>query len=706
MEFSFADEIKRYPFIRLTLPLVLGIVLALSVSIPFWCGIAVLAVSLALVIFFTLLKKYATELYTGLAVTILLISLGSVITTQKLSQTDLTNLSDYKGFIIAQIYEEPKVNGNNVTLKVNVEAIRNNDEWISTSGKSVLYVETDEKSESLCIGDKIIFSPDMSGIENKGNPEEFDYKRYLAYNMIKSSDYLGSEDWQILDHETSNLRILLSRFRLQLVALMQKYGLSEDELAVMSAMSMGYSDALSDEVRHAYSSAGAMHILAVSGLHVGIIYGIITFLLGFMKNPKLRYLKFAITTMLIWLYATFTGLSPSCTRAALMFTLIGAAKLQKGNTGSLNSVASSMFILLIINPLNLVNIGFQLSYAAVFGIIIFQPKLYHIFTVENKILDWFWSLTSVSCAAQLATMPISFYYFHQFSNYFLLTNYVLIPLSTVAIWLCIIFFAVSFVPFLANVVAWCISIVAKSMNAVCMFIEGLPFSTTQDIYINTPQVLLMYLIIIAIVVFFFYNKSYKQIIVALVAMIFYSGINLYREIGTQKQKNIIVYNISKATAINVIDGADNIMFANLDSIATQKIERTAKNNWLKKGLEKEKYVNLSSNVSSLLTTINTIDNHNVFFKNKFIAYGDMRIFVLDDSFIPPVDGNKIDVDIIVLSSSPQIKLSRIAECFNFKKIVIDSSNSNKQCDDWLQENELMNFDIHNVKLKGAYILNL
>ena len=443
MTFSFAEEIRRYPFIRLTIPLIIGIVLAFLLPIPQWIGWTFLGISAICFFVFKLIPKYSLSLAVGISANVFIVATGLLLALFNVEGETNDKLAGYNGFVIGEIADDPKIKENNVSLEINVSAIRDGDEWIETSGRTLLYLEKDSASVLLRTGDRIVFSPELSGIENKGNPEEFDYRKYLAYNMIFSSDYLAGDDWRLIDDEAVGFRPKLSRLRMKLVGLLRDFGLSDDEVSVMSAMTMGYSDILSDEIRHAYSSAGAMHILAVSGLHVGIIYGIIVFLLSFIKNDKLNWLKVVLTISLIWLYALFTGLSPSVTRASLMFSIMSLGKLQKNSPGSLNAVFASMFILLVINPYNLVNIGFQLSYSAVIGIIVLQPKLYAIFEVRNKVLDWIWSLTTVSMAAQLATMPLCFYYFHQFSNYFLLTNYVMIPISTIAIWTCFFFFAVS-----------------------------------------------------------------------------------------------------------------------------------------------------------------------------------------------------------------------------------------------------------------------
>ena len=708
MTFSFAEEIRRYPFIRLTIPLIVGIVLALLLPMPQWVGWSLLGLSAVCFVVFKHIPKYNIALATGISVNVFLVAVGLLLASFNVDGEAKDTLAGYKGFVIGEVADDPKIKENNVSIEINVSAIRDGDEWIETSGRTLLYLEKDSASVLLRTGDRIVFSPELSGIENKGNPEEFDYRKYLAYNMIFSSDYLAGDDWRLVDDEAVGFRPKLSRLRMKLVGLLRDFGLSDDELGVMSAMTMGYSDILSDEIRHAYSSAGAMHILAVSGLHVGIIYGIIVFLLSFIKNDKLNWLKVLITITLIWLYALFTGLSPSVSRASLMFSLMSLGKLQKNSPGSLNAVFASMFILLVINPYNLVNIGFQLSYSAVIGIIILQPRLYAIFEVKNKFLDWIWSLTTVSVAAQLATMPLCFYYFHQFSNYFLLTNYVMIPISTIAIWTCFIFFAVSWIPYISTAVAYCLSWLAKAMNYACLTIEGLPFSTAQDIYIDVPQMILLFAIIVLFVTFFFFTKRYKHLFAAVAMCVILAATNLWQSVEASSQKTLVVYNISKTTAINIIDGTDNIMFANLDSIQPEKIEFTAKNNWLKKGLDREKYVNLSSGKENLLSTITTIDNRKVFFKHKFIDYDGLKLYVLDDNFMPIDDESfgKVDVDYVVLADSPYVTLEEVAEHFNFKKIIIASSNSISRCEAWDAEKVALGYDVHDVRTDGAFIVTI
>ncbi|HOZ29934.1 MAG TPA: ComEC/Rec2 family competence protein, partial [Bacteroidales bacterium] len=498
------EEIKKYPFIRIVIAFIIGILLSLNSTIP--SSVWAIGFFLLLVCFlvFHYLNKYSQTIYTGIILNAVILCAGAFFTSVQgeYAQTSLNRINE--GLLIGEINKDPRPGEKTTSVEVNILAVNSNNIWKSADGKTLLYVENSEESTKLKPGDKIIFNPELNEIENKGNPEEFDYKKFLSYNLILSSDYIKSDDWQLLSSEYElSFRHRFLRFRQMLINKLENLGLNNDELSVVSALALGYQDSLSDEIRHAYSSSGAMHILAVSGLHVGIVYGIIVFLLSFIKSKRLNIFKVVLTIVLVWFYAVLTGLSPSVSRAALMFSIMALGKLQKHGAGSLNAIAASAFILLLINPYNLTNIGFQLSYIAVIGIVLIYEPIYKIFEIKYKLLDKVWSLTAVSIAAQLATAPICLFYFHQFSNYFLLTNYLLIPISTIAIWLVIMVFVFSGIDFIGHFLTKVLAWVVKAMNNISLGIEALPFSVSKDVYINFSQVLVLYLAIIFILIFFF-----------------------------------------------------------------------------------------------------------------------------------------------------------------------------------------------------------
>lgn len=711
MHFSFIEEIKKYPFVRLLLPFIAGIIISLHLSINLYIIYGILSVSL--VFFFILLrnKSFSTDIYKGLTVNLILLLIGIILCSAKLENSKNESLQNYEGHIIGSVINDPVLSERSVRLNVEIEAIKHDDSWYNTSGRTMLYLTPDEKSRQLKSGSKIIFSPQLSEIRNSGNPHEFDYRRYLSYNLIHTSDFLNTDEWDFFaDGENHNIRTNFLNFRQNLIQKLENSGLTDDELGVIAALALGYRNRLSDEVRHNYASSGAMHILAVSGLHVGIVYMIIIFALSFIKNKKLIWFKVLLTVLLIWFYAFLTGLSPSVSRAATMFSFIALSQVFKRSPGIFNSIAASAFLLLIINPLMITQIGFQLSYIAVTGIVLIFPHIYPLLSFKNYFLDKIWSLTVVSIAAQIATAPIAIFYFNQFSNYFLLTNYLLIPMASIAIYLTLSVFIFLPIAIISDFFAFVLSIVLKFMNFSTSMIESLPGSVSSNIYLNLPQVIVFYLIIIFAGVFFFGSKHYKHLTATISLIIVFVGLSLYKNFTSIDQQYIIVYNVNRASVINLIDGRDNILFADFEKANRRQLDFSAKNNWLKLGLQNEKFIDIDDMTGDrILSNLAVIDNEKVFQKRNFISFDDKRILLINRNFNHnqySVDNGKMNIDYIIIADNTNITANRLTELFDFNKLIFDSSNTDWFINRWIENNLDFNLPIHNVRTQGAFVAKL
>ncbi len=706
-----AEEIRKYPFVRLLIPFILGIITALHLSLDTVILYFVFVLVILTWIILQFRKTYATEIHKGILITVIFLVSGYLLTTLKMEGSKNENLTDYNGYIVGKVSDDPSRTAASLKLNVDIEAIKINEDWHKTSGRTLLYLAEDERTGLVKSGDYIIFSPQLSEIENRGNPAEFDYKRYLSYNMIHTSDYLQSDQWEFFgDKQDRNIRFRLLNFRQKLISDLQNSGLTDDELGVISALALGYRNLLNDEVRHNYASSGAMHILAVSGLHVGIVYMIILFILSFIRNKKLLWIKVLLTILLIWFYAFLTGLSPSVSRAATMFSFIALSQLFRRSPGIYNSIAASAFILLLINPLMITQIGFQLSYLAVIGIVMIYPHIYNLINVNNFILEKIWSLTVVSVAAQIATAPISIFYFNQISNYFLLTNYLLIPLAGFAIYLTLTVFIFSPIPAIAGFFGFILANLVKTMNFFTATIESLPGSVSTGLYINLPQAVILYLIIIFTGVFFFGSKRYKHLVISVILLICFNVISLYNTFNKKDQEYLIVYNINRVSAINLIDGRDNILFANFDNNNRRQIEFSAGNNWLKLGLQNEKFIDIADiNSRNILSNIATLDNKKVFLKNNFIGFRDKKILLINRNFNIADYRNpesKIKVNYVIISDNPRINIADIETLVEFEKIIFDSSNSDFSIRRWREEISDSDLSIHDVKTQGAFIAAL
>ena len=294
--------------------------------------------------------------------------------------------------------------------------------------------------------------------------------------------------------ERVRLRALV--WRHQLLERYRQWGMEGDTYAVLAAMTLGDKSALGRDVRAMYSKVGASHILALSGMHLMVIYGMITLLIG---SRRFRIVAQVVTVLAIWAFALLVGLAPSVTRAAAMVTTYSLLSLGYRERMSLNTLAFVAIVMLIINPLALYDVGFQLSFMAVLAILLLNPLMQQVFPphvqMEHRWLKWLWGLTTISIAAQIGTAPLVAYYFGQLPTYFLLTNFIVIPLATVILYLALLCMAFSFWPL---AVSWMTKILAAAvvlMNGMLGWIAQLPACSISGLHPSVLQVALVYVVI-------------------------------------------------------------------------------------------------------------------------------------------------------------------------------------------------------------------
>jgi len=480
-------------------------------------------------------------------------------------------------------------------------------------------------------------------------------------------------------------------------------------LSVLSALTLGYKNDLDYKIQQSYASTGAIHVLAVSGLHVGIVFVIISYFLKFLgKKTLARIVRFVISVLLIWFFAFLTGGSPSVLRASLMFSFIALGQVLK-RTGSIyNSIFASAFFLLLYNPFLLFDLSFQLSYSAVISIVFFQPKIFKLISFKNPILKWVWGLTSVSISAQIGTVPITIFYFHQFPNYFILSNFVVIPLATLVIWISLLFFmSLHFEP-IAQVIANVLQHIIYYQNILIQEIEHLPYSLSKDLYIDKIQLGLLISILLSLMLLMTANKRFRYGIVMgsfMLLFLMYSDYRIYRQ---YEQKKLIVYNIKGFTAINLIDGSDNILISSFKEQSKQK-DFYLKNNWLSLGLEKEAHIRTSQlNRRYALTNILKTQHANFFLKEEFIQFLDKRILVIrNKSLLSKYKKQALNTDYIIIGGNTRIDISELDLYFKAKQIIIDSSNSAYNLQFWKIQKALHpSKEIYIIPEEGAFVRTL
>jgi competence protein ComEC len=539
------EIIRNNPFVRLVFPFILGISTSLyfgtisELCIYYSLLTSFVAISLILIL------GYSTKLrvIVNLLFIVIFFLLGCYRTSVTEFQPEEFNNHEV---IVARVLDFPDTTSSSLKVKIQLTTKITDSIYEPLSGGAIVYFQESEKTSDLIPGNQIVLKAKPELINNMGNPFEFDYKSWAANNNIYYSFFVKDEDW-FLQNQPVGIDVLfeLKKIRRSILNHYKKVGISDDQLSVFTALTLGDKSMLETELRDGFAAAGLMHVLAVSGLHVGIIYLVVKFLCSvFLKLKYGKVFRFIISILVLWGYASLTGLSPSVTRAATMFSIFVLGDLLGRRYAVYNSIALAAFVLLFYNPLLIKNVGFQMSFLAVFGIVFFYPMIYKWIYVPNKWIDKLWQLIAVSLAAQLITTPLSLYYFNQFPLLFLLSNILMIPLVTLLMYLFVLL--VISLPFnaVASKVGWSINELTHLMNSFANWVNNIDWAVYKFGSFGGYQILILYLLL-AIVTWFGFRTNYKFFKLTVLSVIVFVGIDTFRSYNLQSKNRFIVFNTYK-----------------------------------------------------------------------------------------------------------------------------------------------------------------
>lgn len=490
--------------------------------------------------------------------------------------------------------------------------------------KLIAYFSKNDFDSTLKPGDQLIIRAIPQEIRNMGNPFEFDYRQMMLAKGIRYSVYLSGTNYAKTGKTIWRLNHKTEQIREHLISIIKQAIPEKKARSVISALTLGYRQELDPETIDYFTSTGAMHVLAVSGLHVGLIYYILGFLFGWLKQKKYGFLIYPVTIiLLLWVYAALTGFSASVQRATVMFTFVIIGEILRRPVSIYNSLAASAFLLVLIKPSIIFEVGFQLSYSAVLGIVIIQPRLAAIFSIQNKFLKFIWDLFTVSLAAQLSTFPLGVYYFNQFPNFFWLSNFIVIPAATLLIWLAFIFFILSPLPLLANLAGKLLGATATLMIGLLKSISELPYALIEGIHISTIQLILIYGIIGSVLVYAL-TKYRNAFIIFLLLIIALQSTQIHTKYSTRNIRRIYIYN-SENTLIHLINGRKNYVInyaaEPLSARETQLVQKVEENLYLDSPI-----------------FVNTLDNSE--FESDDLIFSQGRIQFLHCSIFHPLAKKK------------------------------------------------------------------
>lgn len=677
-----------YPFVRVASAYILGLWIARYIDLPWSMALSVLAlvliVYLAVVIWIKPPWSYRWNTLIGVVALIAFFLTGMLrfsIDAKAPSSLPADGISYYQAVALENSAPRTKTN----RTKVELQQYREGSDWKSLKTQVMLY--TPLSNREIQYGDRLLVKGAPQIVAGPANPGEFDYRKYLVRKGVKYQQFtFKPEQVKFLDKKPpSRLFAFTFWLRAKGQATIRNYVKGDRQQAIASALLLGIRNGLDNQLKDAYAGAGAIHVLAVSGLHVGIIYMVLLGLLGFLKKGAGGKWIFAFVVLLIlWLYAFLTGLSPSVLRATVMFSFIVVAQSTRRDSNIYNTLFTSGLFLLFIDPGMITSVGFQMSYLAVLGIVYLQPKIASWWKPDSWLGHHVWRLTSTSLAAQVAVFPLGIYYFHQFPTYFVLANLVVIPGAFLILSLGFLLLLSSFSAFLAGWVGKLLSVAIGGINQWVVWIEKLPGSPVQYISISTEQLFLLFTVLILLMLFFQYRR-FAYVLASVLVWLGFSALLWYQYQNQAKQNRAIFYSIHDHQAVDFYLGrqahfmSDAEITANLIDyhIAPARVQ------W---------------GVAAEVATLEGKREENL----KLLAWQGNTFAWLDAPFDRNMSKPKITTDFLIVENNSITSLEDLSDRMSFNTLIIGSTNQSWLAQKLGEEAEDLAINYHSLPLQGAF----
>ena len=677
-------KVLQFPLARITIAFILGILLIYFLNpIP-----SIVLTFLFVAIFITIGAYFLTKtnnkyaVHFGIATYLLAFAIGA---STQIIHTDLYQQNNYTHY--KDIFD--KNHNFTVTLREKLKSSNFNERYIvlvntidrdKSTGRILLNIRKDSLKKVFEIGDHLKLNGTLYKNTSQKNPNQFDYQKYLENKQIYAQLYAEPNEIKISTTIEKDIWYYTSKLRTRIIQNLNKSNFHKEELNVAIALILGQQQDISPDIIRDYQYAGAVHILSVSGLHIGFILLFVTFILKPLPNSKYgSFLKLIITLLSLSLFGVLAGLAPSVLRSVTMFSFVAIGQFLRRSVNIYHTLLVSILLILLFQPSFLFDVGFQLSYIALFFIVWLQPLLTMLWAPKNKVQKYIWDILTVSFAAQIGTLPLSIYYFHQFPGLFFITNLIVIPLLGIIMSLGVLvmlFATFNWVPFYpAKALEISIYYLDKIINTIATFESFI----IKDIPLNTSLLITGYLMLIAIIVWF-KKPNFKSLMVVLISIAILQISNIKTKWDIQNQEEFIVFNTKKNTLLLERKGFNTTLFAN-DSIL-----KTSKSNNL---------------ISSYLTrNFSTLKNKRHL--QNTIYFKENKILVLDSFMVYP---KTMQPDILLLTQSTRINLDRLLLSIKPKIIVADGSNYKTIQKRWKQTCAQQKIPFHSTSEKGFYKIN-
>ncbi len=678
--------------LRFTVAFGLGVWGAQYLAVSF--GVLVgTCLGLMLIISLLIFTKKGNRLILGALSLLLGLGLGLLNRQLKDDTRSATHLShfalDSVGFYQAQVLAPPEARRKTYKVEVEILNLKYNTHWEKATGKVILYFE--KTAIPPLYGQVIVVKNALRPTEPPRNPGEFDYQRFLSYRQIFYSQYVKTTDFRTT---TQSHAVWYKSWAYSISQWsdnqLKRLVIWPREYAVVKAMVLGIRDEMDSDLVQAYSVAGAVHVLSVSGFHIAIFVWILSKLLGFLEKRKHgRWLYLAITLLTMWFYAVLTGLSAPVIRSALMFTIYLLAKPLRRKENTSNALFGSALILLVFDPLLIYSVSFQLSYLALSGIIFLHPMLYQSVTVKNKALNWLWNITAVALTAQLATFPLVAFYFHKFSTYFWLANPAVVGLSFVLLPLALATIALSWVPLLSQALGWLTAAVTWLLNEIVIGVDSLPYSVLSGIWFDKIELILVYGIIGFLLALVYYQQK-QWLWRAVICSLFVFGYQIVELKNSQKQQLLVVHNISHQTVLSLIEGQHSWLVADSAFFGAERgFSFYLDNFYTERNIR---------HVSQIALEVPNPQVQDLNF-GKLIVWQNQKIAIVEQ----PITQFPIKADVVIIRNTAFKSIDKLYEVFGNQRVIIDNSNKFYAQNQLYEAAKAHNLNYHFTNRQGAFV---
>ena len=672
----------QYPILKFTVFLAIGILLSdfLDVSISTILGTIGFICFVLIGTHLYCKKQHKTLFWPSLLVLLMMVFLGvfvskiNIPTFSKSHYSHLEKISDNQShqleFIIKKRLKPTAYNHRYYVELLKIDSTR-------VSGTLLMNLDKESTAENINVSARILTTAVLQNVKPPLNPYQFNYKNYLEnlgiYHQIFLKDQvvlaIPQSPKSIMDYAQAIREMFNKRF--------QKLAFKPTEHALINALLLGQRQDITTDVYEDYAKAGAIHILAISGLHIGILL----LILQFIMKPLLyfrhgKFVRLLMILCLLWSFAIIAGLSPSVVRAVTMFSLFAIVRGLKRTSNSLNTLAVSAFILLLFRPGFCFDVGFRLSYAAVASIITVKPVLDKWWRIKHRIGNWFLDLFKVSIAAQIGVLPLSLYYFHQFPGLFFVTNMVVVPCLILILGLGILMLVLIGIhqppDLLIQILSWFVQI----MNRFVEWVASKEAFLFDQISFDLTALILSYLILFFLSIFY-YKRTFKNLMVLGGSILVFQVV--VQQLPALTSKNaFVIFHKSRYSVFGLQSNQHLEIHHDLDSINRLRM----------------------LNDYTIGAAIKTQSTNSI-----------QRLYKVDDKLLLVVDSlgiytiKSVKPQWVVLRQSPKINLNRLIDSLSPELIIWDGSNYKSYQKRWKLTCEAKKIRYHQTSEKGAFLVN-